>query len=508
MSGYMSFGHQWALYWIGDAMAQKKKVILPLIFFLSMVGYFAVSNKLGNEQDGEFQISLVEERNFEIQVTTIGVLDTSRSHMLSSEIRSDDAKIIFIVEDGKHVNSGEVLVGIDPTPFEERIHKLESEVKAIESGLQAKSQILEWEKNQLEKNINAVKFNLKVSELELERLINGEGPLQLNQYVVEVNKIKKEYEKFIIYRRDLGKLKEGGFENESEIEQADDQIEELKEKFEAARNKLTSYRDHVFPLSVKSAEAKLEKARSDILQTRNGGVFKIAKAVADVQETKSRLHSKKTELKQAENELEKTQLRAPFKGIAILYEAYRDGEKRKPRIGDRVIRNQPILYLPDISSMVVNTNIREIDLNKVSLGQEATISVDAYPDAKLLGNVNFIGALASEIHGQGVGGKYFKVSVDVATEDMRLRPGMTARIHILSEKIKDALTIPIASVFKEKNTTFCYKFDGERFFRKELKIGRQNFDFVQVLSGLEKGDKVSLVRPYDSEHEISAQAGG
>jgi len=201
----------------------------------------------------------------------------------------------------------------------------------------------------------------------------------------------------------------------------------------------------VSKLLKKAAQAKTEKTETDILQTKNGGVFKIAKAIADLQETKGRLISKKAALDQAKKELNQTLLTAPFDGIAILYETFRDGEKRKPRVGDRVLRNQPILYLPDITSMVVKTNIREVDLNKISLHQKAKIHVDAYPDTNLEGAVDFMGALASEVHGGGMGGKYFQLTVAVNTEDLRLRPGMTARVTIVASRIKDTLSVPVSA---------------------------------------------------------------
>ncbi len=61
-----------------------------------------------------------------------------------------------------------------------------------------------------------------------------------------------------------------------------------------------------------------------------------------------------------------------------------------------MIQNQPLLYLPDISAMIVKTQVREIDLHKLVKNQECKVQVDAYPDSVLEGQVAFIGALASE----------------------------------------------------------------------------------------------------------------
>lgn len=470
---------------------KNKSIWLLIGCFFILVMFYATS------RDGQQDVPLTQAvpRSFEIQVTAIGVLDAAKSHMLSSEITGDVGKIISLVEDGRHVKEGDLLVKLDSAPFEEMIQQLESEATALESGVKAQQQVLEWEKNQIEKDIKAAEFNLQIAKLDLKRLTAGEGSLQISQYSVDASRAKQEYDKYIAYRNDLQQLKEKGFPNLSELEQAEDNISELKEKYQAAQNKLTSYKDHVFPALEQAAQAKVEKSDMDVIQTRNGGPFKIAKAIADLEETKGRLLSKQASLTQSRNELEKTTINAPSSGIAILFETFRDGEKRKPRIGDRVTRNQPILYLPDVSSMIVKTQIREIDLHKISLAQKALIQVDAYPSLQLEGQVNFIGSLATDMSSQGLGGKYFELTIAISQSKVSLRPGMTARVTIVADRIQDAISLPVSAVFQQNDQTFCYRSAGKRFERLPVQIGRQNQDFIEIRAGLNKDDMVSLIAP-------------
>ena len=443
------------------------------------------------------ELSVVKKRSFDVTVSTIGVLEATRSHMLSSDIRGDECKILYIVDDGKHVKKGELLIRIDPAPFEEKISKYRAETAALESGVKAKAQLLEWEKNQVEKNISTNEYNLKVAKLEYKRLTEGEGPLQINQYIVETAKIKQEYDKYISYKKDLETLNKNGFANPSELLQAKSRIAEYKEKYEAAQNTLSSYKDHVYPSLEESAKAKVEKAKRDILQAGNDGVIKIAKAAAELEEAKARLFSKEAALNQAMTELSKTDILAPFDGIAILFETFRDGEKRKPRVGDLVIRNQPILYLPDISAMIVKTRIREVDLHKISMDQGADVLVDAYPEAVLKGQVAFIGALASESNRSGTGGKYFGLTIAVNSKDSRLRPGMTARVTILADHADQVPSLPVNAVFWNNHAPFCYKHLDRSFVPTNIVTGKRNADFVEILSGLTPGEQVSLIKPDD-----------
>lgn len=433
-------------------------------------------------------------RDFDIMVNTIGTLDAERSFMISSSVRGDKGRIIYLIDDGTKVENDTVLIKLDPTPFEEEVRRLKEEVIGLETALESAQQILEWEKNQMEREIRAAEYNLKISRIELKKLIEGDGPLQLSQYKEEVEKVREEYERYLAYISDLETLSERGYSNHSEIAMAKKKASELKEKYEAAVKKYSSYKEHVYPSSEQTANAKVEKAEIESDQIRKGSVFKIAKSVSVLNETKSRLQHTKNSLIQAQDELNKTTIKAPFAGIVVLNETFMDGQKRKPRTGDRVLQNQPLLYLPDISSMIVKTQVREIDLHKISIGQKCSIRTDAYPDTMFGGEITFLGTLASGREGMG-GEKYFQLTVALKGENSKLRPGMTARVSILADQVKNCLTIPVHAIFEEGGKKYCYKALGKKFGKIRISVGRQNEDMAEIISGITKGDRISLVRP-------------
>lgn len=448
-----------------------------------------------DSQASNYQLTGVRVRSFDVEVRAVGTLDAARSHMVSSGIRGDKGKIIYLIKDGTRVNQGDVLVRLDPTPFEEEVHRLKGDVASLEAAVDASKQLLEWEKNQVEREIRTAEFNLRIARLDIRKLTEGEGPLQLTQLKEEMDKIKEEYDRYVSYISDLEALNRKGFDNPTEISLARKKAEELTEKYASARKKYTSFKDHVLPSMKETAKAGLEKAEMDLEQIEKGAVFKIAKAISAARETESKLDTAKTSLAQAETELKKTVITAPFSGITVHYETYRDGQNRKPRVGDIVLRNQPLLYLPDISSMIVKTRIREIDLHKIALGQACRVSVDAYPDLLFEGQVRFVGVLASKEIGNHTGEQYFQVTVALKEENPILRPGMTARIAIHTDRAENVLTVPIQAVFEEGGRQFCYRLEDAGLHRIDITAGRQNEDVVEILSGLDTGDRISLVKP-------------
>ncbi len=474
----------------------KKRIVYMLLFVLLAVSFsvgFLRDQAVSNE-DGEALFATVIRGELSISVTSLGVLDAAKSHMLSSTIRGNQGKIIFLVRDGSWVEKDEVLVRLDPSPFEKEVLRLQGKTDGLRAGVEGAKQLLAWEGNQLGQNIAAKKYDLKVSELELKRFIKGDGPLQLAQYQEEMGKAKGESERYNSFLEELLKLEKQGFENPSELVRARENATLNNEKYKTTRSRLESYQEYVFPSKVEAAKAKVENSRLVLDQSKKAAVFKIATGQADLNLAKGRLQTSERSLKLAKSDLANTTLKAPFAGIAILYETFRDGGKRKPRVGDGVLLNQPLLYLPDISKFIVRTKVREMDLHKIRVGQDAHVSIDAYPSLSFSASVQFIGSLAAKENNNN--GKYFQVVLALDGQDQRLRPGMTARALIHSDKGEHLLLLPVQAVFTDDaENVFCYLPDGSDFRKASVLTGRKNEMQVEILSGLNEGDRVSLLPP-------------
>ncbi|MFZ2632011.1 MAG: efflux RND transporter periplasmic adaptor subunit [Desulfosalsimonadaceae bacterium] len=434
-------------------------------------------------------------RSFSIEVNTIGMLDAAKSNMVTSSLKSGKGKIIHLIEDGSWVEAGDLLVQLDPLPFEEEVVRLKGEIKKLTAAVEANQQLFEWEKSQVEKEISTAEFNVHKAELTLSKYADGEGPLQLAQFKEEADKIAKEASKYLNYLNDLKKLKTKGYDHPSEIANAEQEVALLNEKLAAADRKYQNYQKHVYPSLIEEYEAEVAHAEMLLDQTRKGSVHKIAQAKSALDEVAAGLENQKKLLEQGEKQLRETTIKAPSAGIVILYETFRDGQKRKPRAGDTVLQNQPILYLPDISSMVVKTSVREVDLHKVKIGQPCSVLVDAYPDRKYDGRISFIGALASDSLGGNNGAKYFQMTVEMTSHDPALRPGMTARLNILTAQVDNALTLPLYTVFEENEKYYCSRLKSRSHEKVYLTVGRYNEDFIEILDGVQAGDVVSTFKP-------------
>ncbi len=475
---------------------KNKKTIFLLIAAVILLIFF-VHRYWGADTDKAEDILTAEviRTDMVVEVRTVGELDAAQSVILSSSVRGDRGKIIELVEDGKQVEAGEVLVRLDPTAFQEEVLRLRSKVIELDTLVKAKEELLEWEKNQAAREINRARSDLQIARLELRRLEKGEGPRELARLEIEAAKAREDYEKKKHYRSSLEKLVQKGFANPTEQEQIKNQIKEAEQAYRMVNMQLSSYRDHLLPVQIEKARASIEAAEVSLEQTKKGGGHKIGQAMAALANAEQELAAAKQNLERAEQELEAAVIKAPSPGMVVLAKQNRGNVFRTPRIGDQVWQNQPLVYLPDISKMIIKSRVREVDLHKIDVGKPVLATVDAYPDLVLKGRVTSIGVLADSGRENRKTGRHFSVTISLAHSTPRLRPGMTARVNIICSRAADVLAVPAFAVFMEGEENIVF-IKGAWGFKKRIVItGAQNEELVEIQKGVEEGDEIALSRP-------------
>ena len=449
----------------------------------------------GAEERDEVLTAETVRTDLVVEVHSVGELDAAEAVVISSSVRGDRGKIIDLIDDGRQVEAGDVLIRLDPTAFQEEVLKFRSKVIELESLVESQKQLLEWEKNQAEREINRAESELHIARLELRRLEKGEGPKELARLEVEATKAREDYEKKKSYQASLETLIQKGFANPAEQAQIKSQIEDAEQTYRMAGMQLSSYRDHLLPVQIEKAKSAIVAAEVALEQTRKGGGYKIGQAAAALSKAEQEQFSARQNLERAEQELEASVIKAPSPGMVVLAEQARGNNFRKPRIGDQVWQNQPLVYLPDISKLIVKTRVREVDLHKIDIGKPVLATIDAFPDLALKGRVESIGVLADKGQEERGHGRHFSVIVRLEESTTRLRPGMTARVNIICSRAEDVLTVPSFAVFREEENTVAFVAVGGGFERRTVVTGAQNEDLVEIKEGLKEGERVALSRP-------------
>ncbi|MGD8841844.1 MAG: efflux RND transporter periplasmic adaptor subunit [Gammaproteobacteria bacterium] len=189
-------------------------------------------------------------------------------------------------------------------------------------------------------------------------------------------------------------------------------------------------------------------------------------------------------LEVARASLDRTRLQAPFSGIV----AEINGE-----VGEFVtpspvgIPTPPAIDLVDIGCLYASAPIDEVDAPGIRVGMHATISLDAFPDRKFEGKVRRVAPYVLDIEKQA---RTVDVEVDFAdpndTRDML--PGYSADIEVILEQHRDVLRVPTDAIL-EGDKVLLFGSDA-RLEERSLETGLSNWEFTEVLRGLEAGDSV------------------
>jgi membrane fusion protein (multidrug efflux system) len=173
--------------------------------------------------------------------------------------------------------------------------------------------------------------------------------------------------------------------------------------------------------------------------------------------------------------LAKTEIRAPFSGIIGL---------RSVSIGDYVKEGQDMVNLESIDPLKVDFRVPEIYLKQVQVGQTLEVGLDALPGKTYQGKVTAINPLVD------AAGRAIVIRALVKNADTALRPGMFARVKLLTREAVDALVLPEQALVPQGEDQYVYRVVDGKAVRTKVEVGQRRDSRVEVLKGVAPGDTI------------------
>jgi RND family efflux transporter MFP subunit len=197
----------------------------------------------------------------------------------------------------------------------------------------------------------------------------------------------------------------------------------------------------------------------------------------------------KAEVQGAEVALENTLIRAPFDGTVLTKDAD-VGEIVSP-LGASSTSRAAVVTMADMSSLQVEADVSESNIEKIKAGQDCEITLDAYPDFRYAGYVAKIVPTADRSKATVL------VKVAFRKYDSRVLPEMSAKVLFLNKKVEEKslseraiLVVPYTAIRKSDEKEYVYRVKDGRVNEVEVKTGRTVGDYTEVISGVEEGDRV------------------
>jgi len=203
--------------------------------------------------------------------------------------------------------------------------------------------------------------------------------------------------------------------------------------------------------------------------------MRIAKAEVELEE--ARVNQTEADLLHARLALNDTRIVAPMAGFVAEREAD-VGELSKPDV--------VLMRIVDISTVKTVVHIVEHDYPKVVPGQDASLTVDAYPDRRFTGKVVRKAPVLDPLTRTG------EVFIEIANPEKLLKPGMHARVRLVFDRHKEAKVLPVAALFDDGKRRAVFVLDGSppRARLRRVRTGYADGDIVEIISGLDAGDRI------------------
>jgi HlyD family secretion protein len=368
-------------------------------------------------------------------------------------------KIITLVQDGKFVKQGEVLIEMDRTDLEREVN---------ERILAHKNALADVDREKAE--LALLKESNK-TDLEKAQAESDFKESQLRRSKAKLDKLTRLLKEKLVPGTDV------------EDQQKDVEGKEL-EVLLASKS---------LAIKKKEIESKEQQKQADVRNKE----FAASLASSNVEDRKARLSQAK--------------IVAPTSGMVVLSITWMSGgERRKWKAGDNPWPRSTICELPDLSSMQVKVQVGEADAPRLELGRPVLIRLEAVKKKLFHGTVKEVSRLVKEADPWDLSStaarRSFEVTVAIKEVDTKtLKPGMTADVEFVCDTIPNTLWVPIESVMERDGKTYVFARTGKKFKLTRVKTGLANDNSIVIAKGLKKNAIVALRDPNEPTEPVDSE---
>lgn len=450
----------------------------------------------------------VQPRDLEVTITEDGSLKATRQVLIRPRIPGQ-AKIVSLIDEGARVAEGDVLCELDRTERLRELEEVENRVIVLEGEVKAAEAELSIQLSENEGDLSEAELNLKFAKVELERLEKGEFVQEQKKLEVRVEEARSELARAVSKFETMPALLEEGFVTEDQVEEERIRKVKAESELELALLDQQTYLTYTYPKELARKQADVRNAEMEIDRTQE-------RAEAREAQKRASLDRKRTELANAVERrdtvkeiLQHMVVRAPSPGLVIYGDGRRGRDEREIKVGETVYSGQPFLTLPDLSDMQVQISVHEADIARVQEGRPAFVRLETHRGKVLEGTVTRVAHVAASRGRRWYDNtKRFEVEISLTGDvaDLGLKPGLSAKVDVLVERLEGVLAVPAQAVFSQDGKFHVFVRSATGVERRQVEISDGNAQFVVVDSGIEPGTEVLLYNP-ETTKEAAPQLG-
>jgi HlyD family secretion protein len=440
---------------------------------------------------------------FEVKVALKGLFESAAmAEVVLRPQAWSQLSVLEAVGPGRWVQKDERLVSLDTRRIDEAIRDAETALETSALAIRQAEEDLKLLDGSLPLDLAAAKQALDLADQDLMRFLKIGRPLSEKSAEFAFKSAQDSLEYQLEELRQLERMyKADDLTEETEeivLRRQRDQVERARFAVETARVQ----RDRVLEVDLPRQEETLKAAARRQMLLWEKAQHGIPTAV-----NQKRLELEKMKAERARAEERLAKLRQDRKAMTVLspaagvvyYGACDRGRWRtagamaaKLRQGGSLQEHEVFMTIADPKKLLIRATFPERELHQMQLGLDARATPSGFPHSSLPAKILALSAIPVE-------GEEFEAVLEVELGDgaPALMPGMTCALQVTAYSAKEALALPPAALFGERegDSREVYVKSGAGHEKRRVRIGRQNEGKVEVLEGLEEGDVVFLAKP-------------
>jgi HlyD family secretion protein len=260
------------------------------------------------------------------------------------------------------------------------------------------------------------------------------------------------------------------------------QLEQATNDYNAAKAERERAAEPADPADKRAAQQRIAEARANIDKLRQPArPHDIERAKAEIKQAELQVEQAILDVQQNERRIAQSKLIAPMDGMISAVDI---------KAGEAVGQNSTVTMI-DLSQLITDINVDEIDIAKVREGQDVSVRLDSLPGVNLAGKIVRISPTSKLVNGV----VSYAVRVSIPAGEAALRPGMTANTRIVLERHENVLLVPNWALRRDKATgktfvTLPPQGEGAQPSEIEVKLGLKDEENAEVVDGLKEGQAV------------------
>jgi len=324
------------------------------------------------------------------------------------------------------------------------------EVVLVEEGDSVKKgqELVRLDVSDYEVNLKKAETELLTAQTTLKKLLEGATELEITQAKTSLEQAQLNYQSARVQFEQNQKLFESGAVSQQELNESQNQMEMYKQNVISAQKKLDDLLDGADTDEIEVARAQLAQAEANVVD--------------------------------AQKKIEYGTITSPIDGVVIAVSVEKE---------DVVTQAKTLITIGNLDQMKALVAFNEIDVPKINIGAKAEITLAAFPDEVIRGEVSFI-SLQSQIIDNIV---TYEGKIIVPNSDRKLYPGMTVDATVVVNQSENTLLLPLEVLIEEDGKNFVLVPGLQKEPNKvPIKVGLRNDEIFEVLEGLKKDQEVLI----------------